>query len=132
MNMYMGGNAMKYGFVTVSVKNMEESADFYKNVLGLKEATRFSPQPGIDIMILKDGEGSSIELITHPGEEAEPVKASVSIGFKVESIEATMAMLKEKGVTVARGPMGVPGGARFIFINDPNGVGIEFIEGFEI
>lgn len=132
MNMYTGGNAMKYGFVTVSVKNMEESADFYKNVLGLKEATRFSPQPGLDIMFLKDGEGNAIELITHPGEEAGSVKASVSIGFKVESIEATMAMLKEKGVAVARGPMGVPGGARFIFINDPNGVGIEFIEGFEI
>lgn len=123
---------MKYGFVTVSVKNIEESAKFYKDILGLKETTRFSPQSGIDIMFLKDEDGNAVELITHPGEGESNINGNVSIGFIVNSLDETMAMLKEKQVPVARGPMGVPGGARFIFINDPNGVGIEFIEGFKI
>jgi lactoylglutathione lyase len=123
---------MKYGFVTVSVKNMEESANFYKEILGLKEARRFSPQPGIDIMFLKDEGNNAIELIAHQGDEDVSGRVPVSIGFEVESLDATMAMLKEKNVAIVSGPMGVPGGVRFIFINDPNGVGIEFIEGFKL
>jgi len=123
---------MKYGFVTVTVKDMEESAKFYKDILGLKEAMRFSPQPGTDIMFLKDEDGNAVELITHPGEGDSKGGSNVSIGFNVSSLDETIAMLKEKQVPVARGPMGVPGGARFIFVNDPNGVGIEFIEGFKL
>lgn len=123
---------MKYGFVTITVKDMEESSKFYKDVLGLKEARRFSPQPGVDIMFLMDEEGSAIELITHEGSEGACSRASVSIGFEVESLEATMAMLKEKDVAISRGPLGAPGGVRFLFVKDPNGVEIEFIEGFKL
>ena len=123
---------MKYGFVTISVKDMEESAKFYKDILGLEEARRFSPQPGVDIMFLKDESGSAIELITHGGNDDAAVRAAVSIGFEVESLEDTMAMLKEKNVVISRGPLGAPGGVRFLFVKDPNGVEIEFIEGFKL
>lgn len=123
---------MKYGFVTVSVKDMEESANFYKNILGLKEARRFSPQPGIDIMFLKDDENNAIELVAHPGEDSDCGRVPVSIGFVVDSLDAVISMLKEKNVAITSGPVGVPGGARFLFVNDPNGVGIEFIEGFKL
>jgi len=123
---------MKYGFVTVTVKDMEESARFYKDILGLKEAKRFSPQPGIDIMFLKDADNNAVELIAHRGETGSTGSSPVSIGFVVDSLDATMAMLREKNVPVARGPVGAPGGTRFMFVNDPNGVGIEFIEGFRL
>lgn len=123
---------MKYGFVTIAVKDMEESAKFYKDVLGLTEARRFSPQPGVDIMFLKDEAGSAIELIAHGGDDSMGGRASVSIGFEVESLEATTAMLKDKNVPITRGPLGAPGGVRFLFVKDPNGVEIEFIEGFEL
>ncbi|MCF8219588.1 MAG: VOC family protein [Bacteroidales bacterium] len=41
-------------------------------------------------------------------------------------------MLKEKNIEIIKGPVKVPSGARFVFIEDPNGVEIEFIEGFNI
>ena len=136
---------MKYGFVTVAVKNMEESEAFYKEILGLKEAKRFSPRPGIDIMFLKDEEGNAVELIAHQGEAGNAVEliahqgeagnsgnSSVSIGFVVDDLDAVITMLKQKNVAISSGPVGVPGGARFVFVNDPNGVGIEFIEGFKL
>lgn len=123
---------MKYGFVTVSVKNMEESANFYKEILGLKEARRFSPQPGVDIMFLQDEENHAFELIAHQGDDGICGRIPVSIGFEVDSLDDTMTMLKEKNVAIASGPMGVPGGIRFLIVNDPNGVGIEFIEGFKL
>lgn len=123
---------MKYSFVTISVKDMEESANFYKDVLGLKEAKRFSPQPGIDIMFLKDEQDNAIELIAHQGEDVPYGRIPVSIGFDVDSLDATMTMLKEKNVGISRGPLGAPGGLRFLFVKDPNGVEIEFIEGFKL
>ena len=123
---------MKYGFVTISVNDMDESEKFYKGVLGLKEARRFSPQPGVDIMFLKDEEGNAIELISHEGSERSAGRASVSIGFEVDSLETVAAILKEKNVAVSRGPLGAPGGVRFLFVKDPNGVEIEFIEGFKL
>ena len=123
---------MKYGFVTVAVKNMEESEAFYKEILGLKEAKRFSPRPGIDIMFLKDEEGNAVELIAHQGEAGNSGNSSVSIGFVVDDLDAVITMLKQKNVAISSGPVGVPGGARFVFVNDPNGVGIEFIEGFKL
>lgn len=123
---------MKYKFVTVSVKDMEESAKFYKDVLSLKEARRFTPQPGVDIMFLKDDEGSIIELIAHAGNEDASGRTPVSIGFEVDSLEDTTTMLKEKNVVIIRGPIGAPGGVRFLFVKDPNGIEIEFIEGFTL
>lgn len=123
---------MKYRFVTVTVKDMEESAKFYKEVLGLKEARRFTPQPGVEIMFLKDEAGSAIELISHDGGEVVGGKIPVSIGFDVESLEDTVAILKDKNVVISRGPLGAPGGVRFLFVKDPNGVEIEFIEGFKL
>ncbi len=123
---------MKYGFVTITVKDMEESSKFYTDVLGLKEVKRFSPQPGVDIMFLKDEEGSAIELITHGGHEAACGSIPVSIGFNVDSLEDTVVMLKDKNVAISRGPLGAPGGVRFLFVKDPNGVEIEFIEGFSL
>jgi len=123
---------MKYGFVTITVKDMDESARFYKDVLGLKEARRFSPQPGVDIVFLKDEEGNAIELIAHEGNEGACGRSSVSIGFEVDSLEATMAMLKDRNVGIIRGPLGATGGVRFLFVKDPNGVEIEFIEGFKL
>lgn len=123
---------MKYGFVTVSVKNMEESAAFYKEILGLQEAKRFSPRPGIDIMFLKDEKGNAIELIAQEEEAGSGGKGPVSIGFEVDDLDAVIAMLKQKDVAITSGPVGAPGGTRFAFVNDPNGVGIEFIEGFSL
>ncbi len=123
---------MKYGFVTVAVKNMEESAAFYKEILGLKEAKRFSPRPGIDIMFLKDEAGNAVELIAHEEEAVNSGKGSVSIGFEVDDLDAVIAMLKQKNVAISSGPVGASGGTRFAFVNDPNGVGIEFIEGFKL
>ncbi|HYF75054.1 MAG TPA: VOC family protein [Candidatus Nitrosocosmicus sp.] len=123
---------MKYSFVTVTVKDMEESAKFYKDVLGMKEVRRFTPQPGVDIMFLKDEGGSAIELISHEGNEDFIGRIPVSIGFDVDSLEDTGAMLKERGVVISRGPLGAPGGVRFLFVKDPNGVEIEFIEGFQL
>ncbi|MBA1335767.1 MAG: Lactoylglutathione lyase [Firmicutes bacterium] len=126
---------MKYAFATVKVKDMEESLEFYTGVLMLKEVLRFSPQKGVDIVFLEDKNGNKIELIASGHMKnacSEDSVQLVSIGFEVEDLDKTMEVLKEKDIPVVRGPVETPGGERFIFVLDPNGAEIEFIQGFKI
>ncbi len=58
---------MKIKNSVVAVENLDESAKFYTDVLGMDEIRRFSPGPGLTIAFFK-GEGeATIELIE--GEE---------------------------------------------------------------
>jgi len=125
---------MKLSFVTISVKNMEESLKFYTEIIGLNVLKSFSPQPGVNITFLKDKDGGIVELIEY-GDKSQAsqdsIKSIVSIGFSVEDLDKEMKILEEKNISIIRGPIKVPSGERFIFIEDPNGVEIELIEGFE-
>ena len=126
---------MNYGFVTIKVKNMEESLKFYIDLLGLKEATSFSPQPGVKIVFVTDEKGNKIELIENSHmsiSEDAGYKSLLSIGFPVESVDETLKAVNEKGFEVVSGPVQLPSGIKFLYIKDPNGVEIEFIENFKM
>lgn len=121
---------MHMSFVTITVRNMEESLRFYTDILELREVKRFSPQTGVNIVFLEDDEGGRIELIEHEGVGyKEEMKPNISVGFEVDDLDSVIEMLKEKNIDISRGPMQVPSGEKFLFIKDPNGVEIEFIQG---
>ncbi len=103
---------MKIGFCTIAVKNLQESVQFYTEVLNLVEITRFSPQKGLNIVFLKDEEGNKIELIEYPGatQKEEESAGNVSIGVISENLEETMQMLEVKNIQIVRGPIQTPGG----------------------
>ncbi len=123
---------MRYGFVTVKVKDMAESERFYREIIGLYEELRFSYRNGMNILFMSDCNGSLIELIKMEGcsSSCESGK-EVSIGFLVDDLDEKIRELKSKNIDI-RGPVDVPGGVRFIFIKDPNGVDIELVENFSI
>lgn len=115
---------MKVKNAVVSVENLEESAKFYRDILGMDEIRRFSPRPGLTIAFFK-GEGeATIELIE--GEEGK--KGLYMVGMEVEDMDAELAELKAKGVELTRGPFGAPGGPKIAFLDGPDGVEIELIE----
>ena len=113
---------MNIKFVTITVKNLKESIKFYEDVLNLKIAREFSPMEGTNIAFLKGESSAMLELIEYENKSIkdEVSHSKVSIGFE------------EKNIKIIRGPINTPGGERFIFIEDPNGVEIEMIEGFKI
>jgi lactoylglutathione lyase len=128
-----GAVKMNVGFVTVKVKDMEESIRFYTEFLGLSQMIRFSPQPGVDIVFLKDELGNKVELIHNTHEpEGSDVKSLVSIGFVVESVDNVLKTVNEKNIEIVRGPIKTPNGQKFVYVKDPNGVEIEFIQGFQL
>lgn len=121
---------MKMSFVTIAVKNMEESVRFYTEVIRLNVLKSFSPQPGVNITFLKGEDGGMVELIEYGHNSQNNTKSIVSIGISVKDLDGEIDILKEKNIPIIRGPIKVPSGERFLFIEDPNGVEIELIEGF--
>lgn len=108
----------------VAVENLEESAKFYRDILGMDEIRRFSPRPGLTIVFFK-GEGeATIELIE--GEEGK--KGLYMVGMEIKDMNAELAELKAKGVELNRGPFGTPGGPKIAFLDGPDGIEIELIE----
>ncbi len=108
----------------IAVENLEESAKFYTEVLGMDEVRRFSPRPGLTIAFFK-GEGeAAIELVQ--GEEGK--MGLYMVGIEVDDMDDEIAKLKSNGVELIRGPFGEPGGPKIAFINGPDGVEIEFIQ----
>lgn len=82
----------------------------------------------MEIVFLRDQAGGTVELIR--GGEAPKEGGNVSLGFAVDSLDETLVMLREKGIAIVRGPFATPGGPKFAFVLDPDGVEVEFIEGF--
>jgi lactoylglutathione lyase len=116
---------MKVKNAAIAVKNLEKSANFYTEILGLREVRRFSPQPNLTIAFFR-GEGEAmIELIE--GENSDK-RGLFLIGMEVEDMDEEVANLKANGVELTRGPFGAPEGPRIAFLNGPDGVEIELIE----
>ncbi|ABW20268.1 VOC family protein [Alkaliphilus oremlandii] len=124
---------MKIGFVAIHVKDLDESLVFYTELLGFTEIKRFSPEEGVHLVFLKDEEAGKLELVYNQNVSKSPKDSKgskVTVGLEVQNLEAVLRKLKSKGVEPIRGPIAVPSGEKIAFIEDPNGVEIEFIEGF--
>ncbi|WKY48678.1 VOC family protein [Eubacteriaceae bacterium ES3] len=118
---------MKLGWVTLMVKNLDESLAFFMDVVGLAITRRIQAGPGVELAFLCDGE-SQVELICNQNNpEINPGNA-ISLGFEVNSLEAKMASLKEQGIEILGGPLKPNPHIQFIYVLDPNGFKIQFFE----
>ncbi len=112
------------------VSDMEQTINFYTDVLGLEVLERKVSPRGSYLAFLKVPNSEElIELTSFP--PSGPVKVQedlVHLAFQVESLDDTIASLNAKGVKVTDGPTQTSSGSRFIFIDAPDGYEIELIE----
>ncbi|MEP6957822.1 MAG: VOC family protein [Nitrospirota bacterium] len=112
------------------VSNLDQTIQFYTNVLGLEVLERKTSPRGSQLAFLKvPNSDELIELTSFP--PSGPVKVQedlVHLAFQVESLDETIASLNAKGVKVTDGPTRTSSGSRFIFIDAPDGYEIELIE----
>ena len=112
------------------VSDMEQTINFYTDVLGLEVLERKVSPRGSHLAFLKVPNSEElIELTSFP--PSGPVRVQedlVHLAFQVESLDDTIASLNAKGVKVTDGPTQTSSGSRFIFIDAPDGYEVELIE----
>lgn len=118
---------MKFCWVTLNVKNMADSLRFYEEIVGLKVARRKNPMPGTEIVFLGEGE-TQVELIRNERNNTPEYGKDISLGFVTASVDREVERLKAAGITAIQGPFQPDPSVKFIYITDPNGVKIQFVE----
>ncbi|MDY0175151.1 MAG: VOC family protein [Bacteroidales bacterium] len=118
---------MKIAWITIYVRDMEESLAFYTQILGMKVSRSFTGGGGVNIHFL-DGKGADLELIHDPNKTEVNCGTDVSVGLLVDDLDATMTHLKEQGIANIVGPISPNPHLRFIFIKDPNGFTVQLVE----
>ncbi|MFA5585290.1 MAG: VOC family protein [Saccharofermentanales bacterium] len=117
---------MEFAHVTLLVKNLEESLQFYQQVIGLPVKRRFSSRPGIEIVFLGKGQ-TEIELICDQTQANIDYGQAISLGFAVQSLEETANLMKEVGMEMSQIFSPSPQ-VKFFYVSDPNGLRIQLIE----
>ena len=112
------------------VSDMEQTIQFYTDVLGLEVLERKVSPRGSHLAFLKVPNSEElIELTSFP--PSGPVRVLedlVHLAFQVESLDDTIASLNAQGVKITDGPTQSSSGSRFIFIDAPDGYEVELIE----
>jgi len=121
---------MKISLITLHTSEMLESIKFYEEILNMKMVKELKPNENMRLVFLK-GEGDVlIELIEDKALTVlDSVNSNISMGLFIEDMNGIIQILEEKKVKIKRGPITVPNGNKLLFIEDPNGVEVEFIEG---
>jgi lactoylglutathione lyase len=118
---------LNLAFVTIHTVDLESSVAFYEKVLGFKTLRRFSPRPGMTIVFVADQAGRQLEFIQD--EKGSKYQGQgISLGFLVEDIRATEALLKRHGVANLQGPFELGNGGKMLTARDLNGLELGFVQ----
>ena len=112
--------------VTLVVKDLEVSRDFYVNLLGMEEV----PRPGFQFAGLWFQAGTTqIHLILEHNESGPakvfvPEECSISrtrhFAFEVDDALAASKILQERGIEIVAGPKSRPDGPTQMYVFDPD------------
>jgi predicted enzyme related to lactoylglutathione lyase len=101
-------------FTGIPVKDIARARAFYEGVLGLKKTMDSAGGSWVEYEL---GTGT-LGLGSYPGWE--PSAQGTSVAFEVDDLDAEIARLKAKSVTVVMDVMDTPV-CRFAMITDPDG-----------
>jgi lactoylglutathione lyase len=118
---------MHFRWASINVKNIAESVRFYQKIIGLDVMRKINPNPEMEIVFLGSGE-TQIELIWNAKNKETNYGKDISLGFEVESVDKMMELLKEKNISILSGPFQPNPAIKFIYIQDPDGLKIQFVE----
>ena len=112
------------------VSDMDQTINFYTNVLGLEVLERKVSPRGSHLAFLKVPNSEElIELCSFPPSGLVTVQEDlVHLAFQVENLDDTIEQLGAKQIRMTDGPTTTSSGSRFIFIDAPDGYEVELIE----
>jgi lactoylglutathione lyase len=112
------------------VSDMDQTINFYTNVLGLEVLERKVSPRGSHLAFLKvPNSDELIELCSFPPSGPVTVQEDlVHLAFQVENLDDTIQQLDANQIRITDGPTSTSSGSRFIFIDAPDGYEVELIE----
>lgn len=119
---------LKLDHMALSVKDLDRSVDFYKNVLKLSEITNLTKKEGIRWISL--GDGKELHLVSTIKEPV-TINKAVHVAFKVTNFDALITKLQNLNITYYDWPGTLDkitvraDGIKQIYIQDPDGYWIE-------
>lgn len=119
---------LKFDHYAILVQDLEESANFYMDILGLKEIEDKTEQPHIRWFSL--GKKMSLHLIEDKNHVQPDVKG-VHLALRSKDLDGIIARLRAKNITfynwlgMKNKTNARPDGIRQIYFQDPNGYWIE-------
>ena len=120
--------------VSINVRNLEASAEFYAGVLGFRRLQTVPMDGGFSITYFEIPGGGRMELFDYAGKSRAMQRKESEVGlrhlaFSVDDVAAAERMLREKGVTIVLPETDIPSlGAKVLLFLDPNGVTLEFCQ----
>ena len=119
---------MKYLHTMVRVSDLDESLDFYCNMLGLREIQRREHEEGrftLVFLAAPGDEDAQIELTYNwDPEEYGEGRNFGHLAYQVDDIYETCQRLMDLGVTINRPPRD----GRMAFIRSPDNISIELLQ----
>ena len=118
----------RFNHLALSVKDVDQSAEFYKNVLNLPEITNRSKLEGVRWFSL--GEGKELHLISII-KESVTINKAIHLALTSANFDAFISKLDKLKIAYSDWPGNVnkvnirADGIRQIFFQDPNGYWIE-------
>lgn len=116
------------------VADLDRSIRFYRDRLGLKLISREVDEAHGEAFAFLEMEGGNIELLTllDRSIEAQPASMRPSncphLAVRTDDLDPVIALLDRQGIPVLRGPLEIPGRVRWLYVADPDGNIIEFVQ----
>jgi lactoylglutathione lyase len=86
-----------------------------------------TPNSEMEIAFWGTGD-TQVELIYNAKNSVVDFGKDICLGFEVESIESVTALLSSKNIPIHSGPFQPNAFIKFIYVRDPNGMKIQFVE----
>ena len=112
------------------VNDLDKTAAFYKDVLGLKEISRHTSGRGSTLAFFQvPGSEEQIEICHYPKSGPVVVQPDLThLAFQVDDLDAFAKEAAAKGYPLSDGPHVSGSGSKIAFIDAPEGYEIELIE----
>ncbi len=112
--------------VALLTRDLEQSVQFYRDLLGFQEVERFFDQGEDAEIVFLSLHNTLLELLAPRREEVAP-PSSFHLAFAVEGVEELFQELVSRGVPVIL-PLTVSAGFHYAYFRGPMGETIEIVE----
>lgn len=116
------------------VSDLDAAIGFYEGVLGLRLMFREIDEEHGEAFAFLELDGGNLELlqVLDPAKRKAPAQPAPSfsphLALAAVSLDDLVARLGEKSIPLLKGPLEIPGKVRWLYVADPDGNVVEFVQ----